>query len=635
MLGRLLLPHYGGAFYVWATTLMFFQGALLVGYFYAHWLGPRLGSLHLLVLLLPLPLLPFAPRGTLGDGTASLTWTLALTCGLPFVLLSSTSVLAQSWLANSRLPERANPYPLYSASNVGSLAALLGYVLLCEPYLGMRHQGWLWAGGYAAYLVSGVGAYASTRAAPAPLGGAGLRPPARSLLTWVLLAAGPSALSMAVTNLVIVEIGNTPLLWVLPLAAYLTTFILAFRDRETPRPLVRLLPHLSLGALGLYALSGGVAQGWFVGLLHIVLLFAICWSAHGALYQARPAAEQLTTYYLALSLGGWAGGAFVALLAPRIFDQLYEYVAAIALTAITVTIVRRSWRAPRNELAVLGVTALALIGLWARAGFAEAGSERLIGSRRSPYGIYRVIESEDAGGRRVRRLESGRTIHGRQAIDAASVLDPTPQGYYHANGPLGDALRELPRPWRIGVIGLGVGAIAGHLDASDSVVFYEIDRAVTELAREHFSYLGTPAHVEVRMGDARRLLESEAELGAPRHQLLVVDAFTGDAIPVHLLTLEALRLYLERVEPGGTVLLHISSRFVPLQRVLFSGATRLGVPLSRRNQLDGLVPGQDSSQYAALRSLSAPGWEPVKRGIGSPWTDDHASLLPLWMERWW
>jgi len=634
LLGRMLLPQYGGAVYVWGTTLMFFQGVLLAGYAYAHWLGPRLGKWHLGALLVPLVALPFRAPDLGAENVAGLIWALARTCGVAFLLLSSTSVLAQRWLAQSRLPERQHPYALYSASNLGSLGALLLYALLAEPLLGVRAQSWIWAGLYGVYLFVAWRAYRLCASAAAPAGSWGERPAARSFGFWALLAAGPSALSLAVTNLTIVEIGNAPLLWVLPLSLYLLSFILAFGRSGTPGWVVRLLPHFGAAAIGVYTLSHGVAENWRLGILYMALAFVISWSAHGALYESRPPVAQLGWFYLALALGGWLGGAFVALVAPWLFSQLHEFTLAVAVTLCSVALVRKSWRMPRSDAYTLAGFVLVL-GMAALRGLAmSSAGHRVVEQRRSPYGVYRVVDTELDGKPRARALTNGQTRHGEQLFRADGSFDPTPLTYYDVTSPLGRVLAALPRPRRLGVIGLGIGTVAGMLEAGDSVVFYEIDPLVEQLARADFGYLSrASARVEVRIGDARRQLAREAELGAERFQLLLVDAFTGDGIPVHLLTTEALSLYLERVQAGGTVLLHTSNRFVPLVGVIEAGARHIGTGSATTQTRRGNLPfGATPSQYAAIGDVSWLGWSEIKDG-GAAWSDDHSSLLPLFAQR--
>jgi len=633
LLGRLLLPQYGGAVYVWGTTLMFFQGVLLAGYAYAHWLGPRLGRWHLLALLVPLVVLPFRAPALGAESVGGLIVALARACGLPFLLLSSTSVLGQRWLSHSALPEREQPYALYAASNLGSLGALLVYVLVAEPLLGVRVQSGIWTGLYVLYVAVAARAYQRSAPEHAPPSALGQRPPARALAAWALLAAGPSALALAVTNLTIIEIGNAPLLWVLPLSLYLLSFILAFGRTGTPGWVVRLLPHFSVAALGVYALSSGIAQNWRLGVLYMSLAFVISWSGHGALYASRPPAAQLGWYYLALALGGWLGGAFVALLAPHLFTQFHEFPLAVVVTLGVVAALRKAWRMPRQDGYLLVGFSLALGMAAVRAFWLDSAGQRVVAQRRSPYGVYRVVETEVAGKPKARALDSGHTRHGEQLFHADGTFDPTPINYYDANSPLAQVLATLPRPRRVGVVGLGIGTVAGMLEAGDSVVFYEIDPLVEELAREHFGYFSSPVRIEVRIGDARRQLAREAELGAPRFQLLVIDAFTGDGIPVHLLTSEALALYLGRVEPSRLVLLHTSNRFVPLIGVIAAGANAIGSAAVAQIRQGDLPHGVTPSQYAAIGAVAGLGWSAVNTSRSTAWSDDRSSLLPLFVRR--
>jgi len=263
----------------------------------------------------------------------------------------------------------------------------------------------------------------------------------------------------------------------------------------------------------------------------------------------------------------------------------------------------------------------------------DSAGEHIIDQRRSPYGVYRVVDTEVPGKPRARALESGHTRHGEQLFHADGTFDPTPLTYYNRQSPLAEVVAALPRPRRLGVIGLGIGTIAGLLDAEDSVVFYEIDPVVEELARSHFGYLSSPPRSEIRIGDARRELAREAELGAPRYQLLVIDAFTGDSIPVHLLTIEALALYLERIEPGSLVLLHTSNRFVPLIGMIGAGANALGSVAVAQIREGDLPHGATPSQFAAIGNVEHLGWPRVITSRSTAWSDDHSSLLPLFVWR--
>ena len=358
MAGRLLLPRFGGAFHVWTTALMFFQGALFAGYCYAHFVADRLGRWHLLVAALPLAALPIG----LGDAPSSeatvpaILALLAQHLALPFVVLSTTAVLAQRWL--SRTGEE--PWSLYAASNAGSLGALLGYALVVEPFVGLARQRVAWSALFVAYVLACALAWrASSRAAPpVALEGAAsegatssaprsdARVPRSTLAYWALLSAAPSAFLGAVTNLIALDVGSIPLVWVVPLAIYLGSFVVAFaraRDGETSRVpsfVRRLWPHVA--AVGLFFFSGGDAGGGFLDVaVHLAVLAFVCLAAHGELYRARPEPAKLTRYYLVIALGGWIGGAFVALLAPALFRGLYEYPVALVVLALTIALVRR------------------------------------------------------------------------------------------------------------------------------------------------------------------------------------------------------------------------------------------------------------------------------------------------------
>ncbi len=633
MVGRLLLPAFGSAFHVWSTTLMFFQGALLLGYLYAHLLAPRIGRLHLALLLLPLAFLPFGtPVGPQDTSVVGLLGTLASRFGVPFVVLASTSVVAQQWLAGSELDARNDPYRLYASSNAGSLLALLAYVFLWEPTVGLRRQAWWWAGGYVLYLITAYGSYRRVKPRMAA-DAVGPRPPAPELLSWVLLAAVPSAFSLAVTNVFVLDLGNAPFVWVPPLVVYLLTFILVFgRARFNPRWFRRLWPHFTVLGLLAYVLLPGV-QG-MAPLVYLAALFVVGLAAHGELYATRPEPPSLTWFYLALALGGWLGSVLVAIVAPLVFDQLWEYPLSILALWLLMGLRHRPWNAPRASIAtfglVLAAAALALFWRYAPAPALQTG--------RSPYGVYRVDETTDDGVR-VRRLFSGRTLHGRQPIEAGQGVEATlsrdPVGYYLPAGPLGDVLRLLPTPRRLGVVGLGVGAVAGHLGLGESVTFFEIDPFVSELARRWFAYLDGPAQVRIVTGDARQRLAEEDAAGAPTYDLLLVDAFSGDAVPLHLLTREAMALYLRRVGDRGLVLLHVSNRYFDLAPSVRAAAETMGRAAWIKNHVRSLAPLEDPSRYVLvgpterLRALAPFGWRPVD---AAPvlLSDDRSSLLWLY-----
>lgn len=631
LVGRLLLPHFGGSFHVWTTALMFFQGALFVAYLYAHLLAGRAGRWHLALVALPLLVLPPSLDAPDGEGILSLLGLLCRHVALPFGVLATTAVVAQRWAAAAG----REPYGLYAISNAGSLGALLGYALLVEPLLGLETQRWAWGAGYLAYAVSAVFAWRALRGPLRDGAPRSSRPPVARWAYWALLSAAPSAFLMAVTNLVAIDVGSVPLVWVIPLALYLGSFVLAFsssREREAsrvPGTVRRLWPHVAV--VGVFFFSGGDAGGgWLDIAIHLVVLTFVCLAAHAELYRARPAPEQLTVYYLVVAAGGWLGGAAVALLAPVASSGLDEYPSALALLALTMVVGQRAslraWLAQRPRGALLISAALVAVVAVKIAASRGEDPTTTLARRRSFYGLYRVSRTERASGA-VRDLVSGTTRHGRQREG-----DTTPLSYYHPRGPLGDTLALLPSPRRLGVIGLGVGAAAGHLEPGEHARFFEIDPVVAELARAHFTYLSEArGEVEVVVGDARLALARDPS----RYDLLLVDAFSGDAIPTHLLTLEALRLYLDRLAPDGVLLLHVSNRYYDLRDVIGAMARSLGLAGAEIARVSGLAPDEDPSHYVALSRDAAHlaplvderGWQPLRRGAGRPWTDDHANVL--------
>lgn len=642
LVGRMLLPRFGGAFHVWSTALMFFQGALLLAYLYAHVAAERLGRAHLLLLAAPLIALPPSVGDAPSDdaGVLAILARLAVHVGLPFGMLATTAVVAQRWRARAGRP----PWRLYAISNAGSLGALLLYPLVFEPLLGLTAQRWTWTAAYCVYIGLGAAAWFTTRPRDAeddPPIPSSERPPWGTLAYWALLSAAPSALLLAITQVIALEAGSVPMVWVVPLAIYLASFVVAFEDPKegedsrVPRFVRRLWPHVA--AVGVFFYSGGDAGGgWIDATIHLVVLAFVSLAAHGELYRTRPPAGRLTTFYLVIAAGGWAGGAFVALLAPAAFDGLWEYPIALAALALTMVIARRrelsAWLGGGPKLALLATAALGLV-ITIKVGLGASGDEPVttLDRQRSPYGVYRVTRRERDDGA-VRDLVSGTTRHGRQREG-----NGTPLSYYHPRGPLGGAFDALD-PTRIGAIGLGVGAAAGHLSRTDQTLrFFEIDPAVVELARAHFSYLARGGgRVDVVIGDARVALE--AERTEPPYDLLLVDAFSGDAIPEHLLTVEAIELYLDRVTDDGVILLHVSNRYYDLRPVLRANAEHLGLAALHTARVERLARDEDPSRYVALARdtttlspLRQRGWRDLTESGAfagaSPWTDDHTAPL--------
>jgi hypothetical protein len=654
MVGRMLLPHFGGGFHVWTTSLMFFQGALFAAYLYAHGLAPRLGRWHLATLAAPLAFLPLELSTASDDGVSTLLAVLGSRVAIPFFALGTTAIVAQRWaLAAGR-----EPYGLYALSNAGSLVALLGYALVVEPLAGLELQRWVWLALYVVYLVAALlawralglrsartsepaGSTSSVASAPPERTDAhdalGPAPKWRLAAYWAALSAAPSAFLSAVTNLLALDVGSVSLVWVTPLALYLGSFVWAFASprpvdasgTRVPGAVRRLWPHVA--AVGLFFFAGGDAGGGFIEVaVQLLVLAFVSLAAHAELFRVRPSPARLTLYYLVIAAGGWAGGACVALLAPVASDGLVEYPASLLGLGIVMLVGRRrelrAWLAGRPRGALLASAAL-LVVIAVKilsAGGGEQGAE--LERRRSFYGLYRVVRSQRTEGA-VRDLVSGGTRHGRQREG-----DPAPLSYYHPRGPLGDALALVSAPRRVGVVGLGVGAAAGHLGPGESVRFFELDPVVVALARRHFSYLSEArAEVDVVVGDARVSLARDRA----RYDVLLVDAFSGDAIPTHLLTREALELYVSRTTPRGLVLVHISNRYYDLRAPLAATARSLGLAAAEVSRIDGVALDQDPAQYVAiarraeaLRPLvrdRAWAWS-SSRGAHA-WTDDHARLV--------
>jgi SAM-dependent methyltransferase len=662
MVGRILLPAYGGGFHVWTTCLMFFQGVLLVGYLYAHFVAPRIGRWHLLVACAPLCLLPIqlsaAPDQALP--VLSMLAVLAARIAIPFAVLSTTSIVAQSWLARSSDGGSLDPYRLYAASNAGSLLGLLAYPFLFEPWLGLQAQRWAWSAAYLGYLALALLlAPAHERVAPAHAkrpSGAHEEP----ALAWFVLSTATSMLLMGVTNALSFDIGSIPLVWVAPLALYLASFILVFRESHPETGLwARLWPVAAVA--GLVALALPVIPGLPRIAMHLAALFATCMAAHRQLHRLRPPPHALTRYYVVMSLGGWAGAVFVTFAAPVLFDRLHEYAIAIVLVAIALAMLdgRRSLGLPHTErpalrgvlAAPVAVTAFALFGVLSGAAGHES-ARKLV--HRNHYGLYQVGDVRASAGaegaEQIRQIVHNGTIHGAQVLDGPGRHQPI--GYYHRAGGIGDVIElsaNLHTRLRVGVVGLGAGTLAAYIRAEDEMVFYEIDPDGEKLARSWFSYLENAAgRVRVVIGDARLTLASDVETTRDGFDVLLVDAFSGDAVPTHLLTREALTLYRSKLRPGGVLVFHITNRLYDLRPILEAQARVLGMhAASKVRDTRQLEPLERRTVYWAMSEeaepigrLLAKGWQPIEpfepsrdgENARSVWTDDYVNTLaPLWM----
>ncbi|MEJ7759739.1 MAG: fused MFS/spermidine synthase [Gemmatimonadaceae bacterium] len=712
MFSKLVLPFLGGTPSVWNTCLVFFQAALLVGYGYAHVATRFLDSqrqaiLHVTVLALSCLALPLQVRadGIPPAGAGGIAWLLVLlvvSLGVPFVMLASGAPIAQRWVADSGHPRAANPYFLYAASNFGSLIALLSYPLLIEPWLSLSTQRGVWSLGYVmlVLLVSACAALlvlnrkgpdwatlpAATRAVAAtPAVTTGDR------ARWLVYSAVPSSLLVGVTTYISTDVAAVPLLWVVPLAIYLLTFVIAFATRPwLPHPwMVRIEPHVLLAVaipifwnFRLPALSG-------IG-LHLTVLFVVAMVCHGELARNKPPAAQLTAFFVWLSVGGLVGGVFNALVAPAVFDGIREYPIALVLAAMLMPGSRAGRRleladivfpvvvgaglvlvtadigAPPDAFPVL-VTACFAIAVFScrnrpvRFGLALAavvfagqaratvavGRTTVLHAERSFFGVSRVVRPATA---RVQTLQHGTTVHGAQSLIAGRRLEPIT--YYHREGPIGDFFRSttasaIPRR-RVAVVGLGTGTLACYGRAGEEWTYHEIDPVVAKIARDprFFTLLrDCPPAVKIVLGDARLTLGTAG--GAARYDILILDAFSSDAIPVHLLTREAVALYFRALAPGGAIAMHISNRHLDLEPVVAAIARDLGVAALVRRDLPvppqaQLSTGRAQSVWVALaRSRNDLGgltadkrWEQLRRRNDiKSWTDDYSNVARIFAWR--
>lgn len=665
MLAKLVLPSFGGSPTVWNTCTLFFQGLLLAGYAYVHVSTRRLGPrrqpwLHLALLALPLVALPVAlPADTAppvdGEPALWLLRVLALAAGLPFALLATTGPLLQRWFSWTSHARAEDPYFLYAASNAGSVVGLLGYPFLVEPMVGLGEQTRWWSWAYVGFaaLVAACG-LAAARSRPSmstsdssPDGSGPLvtvpRPTAGTRLGWVAVAFVPSTLMLGVTTHVSTDIAAIPLFWTVPLALYLATFVVAFgRTARTPSR----VPALLAAALSLPVLvvvSGAWRPAvWLSMSLDLALLAAVGLAAHGRLAAGRPAVEHLTGFYLLVSLGGALGGLLNGLVAPAVLDRPLEFPLAVAVVPLLALRLgsgagpRLPARAGRGAVwgpvrAVLREP-LALMAPLLVAGFLlqDATAGNVVRRDRTFFGSYRVTEET---GRRV--LVNGTTLHGWEALSGRYVGEPT--SYYSRGGPIGDvmsAYRGTPLLDRVALVGLGVGTLAAYGEAGRRMDFLEIDPVMVDLARSEFGYLRrSEAEVRVVLGDARLSLARRA---APTYGLIALDAFTSDAIPAHLLTVEAVRTYLTRLADGGLLAVHISNRHLDLAPVLAAIGAELGLTGVVREDGAPSAPGIASTWVVLARApadldrlLTRADWQPLRADGTRAWTDDYSSLVQV------
>ncbi len=667
LIAKMILPWFGGVATVWTVCLLFFQSLLLLGYLYAHLLTRRFvprtqGWLHaglLAASLLVLPILPKDSWKPLGPEHPALhiLWVLLLTVGLPFFLLSATSLLLQAWLANAL--HDSGVYRFYALSNAGSLLGLLSYPTLIEPRLSTLGQARSWSVAYAAFAVacSAIAFAQRGRSAPHRQEGEVPHSDRKTRTLWIALSACSSALLLAITNHISQNIAAVPFLWIIPLSLYMLSFILCFgSSRWYHRIFFLRLLGVALGGMA-YALSPSLAALplWILISLFCSGLFVCCMFCHGELARLKPDPSQLTSFYLLSSLGSVAGAAFVAILAPQMFSGFYELHVALAAFVLLVILVYRydtasplrrpSWRPARVILNALAVVVVASFFVLARR--ESAKSKRMV---RNFYGVLRVTDevepnvvllkgkekpqrSDDS---RFRRLINGTITHGLQFLGAARRDQPT--SYYGTNSGIGVALKALAHrgPLRVGVVGLGAGTIAAYGHTGDVYTFYEINPLVVRIAHQDFTFLqDSKAHISFALGDARLTLERQPP---QQFDVLAVDAFSSDSIPVHLLTIEAFQLYFHHLRPDGILAMHVSNRHLNLEPVVAAAAQKLNKEAMLINNPDDHANEIFLARWVLLANRGVLPGLPSVETAGTPvtasarvklWTDSYSSLFPV------
>ncbi len=700
MIARMALPRLGGAPNVWNSAMLVYQALLLAGYAYAHRIStvpmPRQAQVHIALMVIFAISLPIAlfrmPPPEPGWEVLWVPALLMMTIGPIFFIISAQAPLMQRWFSAN--PAAGEPWALYAASNLGSFAGLMAYPLLLEPVLALEKQSLYWSLGYAVLVILVIVCarmrwnarfdwQVSEQADDAP---------AEDITwsrigLWLALSAIPSGLMLSTTTHLTTDIFAMPLLWVIPLGLYLLSFVFAFADNRQVAGVIALLAPITMLLAGGVAMVSTHSGNMTMAFASVLLLFMVAVSLHARLYDLRPHAAQLTKFYLAMSVGGALGGAFTALAAPVLFDWVWEHPILVLAAALLMPLPELlNWRRlegiePRVEritLAVLFAAAVFLAGtLSDLASDKESSLVRvfltllmtgigilLVGKRwmfvtvlvmlmlaqggaktiqtswedkrtRSYFGIYTVDESHGT-----RRLVHGTTLHGQQSLEPETKLAPTT--YYGDTSGAGIALEEAQRLYgehsRVGVVGLGAGTLACRNKPGQTWTFFEIDPAVLAYSRDGtFSYLSDCApDSKVILGDARIELEA---LPASQFDVLIVDAFSSDAIPLHLLTEEAMDVYLRSLSEGGMAVIHISNRYIELEPVIAAIAKSHGLAARMRFDAPEDKPELSPSKWVALTrdpaklealagaSPDSP-WQDLARPAPRPWTDDFASILP-------
>jgi len=669
LIGKYVLPWFGGSPAVWTTCMLFFQIMLLAGYAYSHLLVTKVKPrrqmiIHLCLLAAALVVLPIVPKDSWkpdpGDQpTIRILLLLTATIGLPYFVLSTTGPLLQAWFA-ARWPGRS-PYRLYALSNVGSLLALISFPIAFEPHFTRHQQAYGWSIGlmlFAACCAWCAVSAARSRTAPAAVEGQPVPPPEtlgghKSVLAWILLPALASALLLATTNKLCADVAVVPFLWVVPLALYLVTFIIAF---DSPRWYRRDVV-VAMNVFALIAMGWAIHHGYEIPITPKVVIytgtmFAACLLCHGEVARLKPDARHLTGYFLCISIGGALGGLFVAIIAPLIFNGYYEFHLCLALMVVVIGIV--CWKTPASPLRhgakpigwVSGfVGAIVLAWVLARDIRDVPPNTTVVERSRNFYGVLTTL-SEDESDPKLHNLlmKHGGIPHGMQY--QAAELRRVATTYYNRDGGIGRTIRTLQErspSISVGVIGLGAGVLCAYGRPTDEFRLYEINPDVIRLAQTRFTFLAdNPAHTQVILGDGRLSIEREPE--SVQFDLLILDAFSGDAIPVHLLTSQCFDLYFKHLKPNGVIAVHISNYHLNLEPVMWRVVNRFDLHSALiwhhpEELKDGALPSKwvilsrtdDVISQPLIAQVSQPvrGWLKVRL-----WTDEDTNLLRIFRKKW-
>ncbi|MDD1620499.1 MAG: fused MFS/spermidine synthase [Methylococcaceae bacterium] len=706
MFGKILLPLLGGTPAVWNTCMVFYQALLFFGYLYAHWLTSNSGhqrqiQVHTALLIISIIALPVAlPPGTTpptdSNPTLWLIWTLFLAIGMPFFVVSTTAPLLQKWFSHCGHHSSHDPYYLYAASNAGSLLALLSYPFVIEPQIGLADQRLLWSVAYGLLCLLVIAcALTLWRSQIDDDNGETIaddgndQPPMREQLHWLALALVPSSLLLGLTQFISTDIAAVPLLWIVPLTIYLLSFILVFSkwaDRIHPA-MVAAQPAVLLVFIAYSFINPATLPYWLDLILHLVAFFLAIMVCHGELAKRRPHTKYLTRFYLVMSFGGMLGGLFNTFVAPFAFNAVYEYpimiVAALLLrpgffngrwflqiifpllVLATGLAIYFSTEQLFDYLDLIGGALILLAGLTYSLRNSPIGlglltavillftlglhsmASNILYQKRSFFGVLSVRETviadENQRPEKVHELYHGTTKHGAERLTAANIT--TPLTYYSRPGPIGQLFSEFDkenRDWHIGAVGLGAGALACYSKEHQHWKFYEIDPLVVKVAEDPtwFHYLERcNPRAEMVVGDARLSLNKEADSS---FDLLIMDAFSSDAVPTHLLTREALELYFSKLKDDGLLAFHITNRHLALKKVLADHVNALHLEaLLQEFKPEGDVPlvvatdwvviSKRPERLQRLQQSRLGHWQKLPLSFGlKPWTDDFTHIIGIW-----